>query len=303
MTVNDKHGRVSDEERRQFLKALGIGGAVAATGFTLDELRDVVSEESSDELAKRGEAIRESLTDGLDAELLVTEAAALADRIERVPKLGVPDDPGASMYKHLTEPGWRIDNHLANVGFFATAEANLPAFTPEHISSTTRELIRTGSLTTSLSDVSFDERRQTELVVDVVANSEQLAHWVPTWFYENAELNDDEPVQPENVPPLHRRAAAGALLWIDGLDWHLWQNEVLLTDQIVADAIRDVRAMLGGYYLFASAAEQLARGEITDEELTALITGSTAILIASQNDLAADAIYITDAMRASAGGV
>lgn len=298
--------RLSDEERRDFLKVLGVAGATAVGGsaaddVTLSDLREAVTVESAGELARRGEAIRNDLTGELDAALLESEMAGVAEAIERLPAVraaGVPDR-GESQYAELTNAAWRVDDHLAEVGFYASAEANLPRFRSDHIEATTRQLVHTESLATALSEVGFDERERTALVGNVVSRSDRLALWEPTWFLEEADI---EEVHPEFVASLHERAAAGGLHWIEGLDKFLRQNEVLLTDEMLDDGVADVRAMLGGFYVLADAARRLGRGELSDEELTALVSGSTAMLIASQTDLQYDLVRITDEMRAPRTG-
>ncbi|NEU55407.1 hypothetical protein [Halorussus sp. MSC15.2] len=306
MQGEQPYSRISDEERRKFLKVLGVASAAATGGsaiddVTLGDLRDLVAVESAGEFARRGEAIRNDLSGSLDAELLATEMAGVADAIadlSAVRAAGVPDR-GEELYAELTTPAWRIDDHLTEVGFYASAEANLPRFTSEHIERMTKQLVHTASLAETLSEVGFGEHEQTALVANVVSQADRLALWEPTWVLEEAPV---EEVNPDYVSPLQKRAASGALLWIDGLDKHLRQNQVLLTDELLDDGIADVRAMLGGFYLLSAAADRLGRGEISDEELTALVSGSTAMLIASQTDLQYDLVRITDEMRAPRTG-
>lgn len=307
MQTDYSANRITDQERRDFLKALGITGAIGVAGeFTLGDLRETVADEPTDELAAMGRAIRADLTGTLDASLLAGELSALATEIERLAAVRAAGIPGReeTLYGQLTDPAWNVERHLAEVGFFESAETNLPTFTPAHIASTTKELIRTESIAATLSELGFDEDEQTAMVMDVVNENQALAQWVPTRVYEDAELGvGEEYIDPETVAPLHRRAASGALLWIDGLDWHYWQNEVLLTDEILDAGLRDVKAMLGGFHLLSTAAEGLARGDISDEQLSALVTGSSAIMILNQLRLANDVARITDDVRAPRGGV
>lgn len=306
MTTEHTHSRLSDEERRKFLKTLGVAGAAATAGSslrdaTLSDLRELVTVESTGELARRGEAIRGDLAGELDAAVLASEMGGVADAIDRlsdVRAVGIPDR-GESLYAELTNAAWSIDEHLTEVGFYASAEANLPRFRPEHIEAMTKQLVTTESLGAALSEVGFDEHERTAVVANVVNQADRLALWEPTWVYEEAEVGE---VNPEHVAPLHERAADGALLWIDGLDKHLRQNEVLITDQMLDDGLADVRAMLGGFYLLSDAAERLANGEVSDAELTALVSGSTAMMIASQTDLQHDLVRVTDDMRAPRTG-
>ena len=306
MTQERTRTRLSDEERRNFLKVLGVAGAAAAGNaaaddVTLEGLREAVTVESTGELAAMGEAIRSDLTGELDADLLATEMAGVAgsiDRLSDVRAAGVPARD-EELYAELTDAAWTVADHLTEVGFYASAEANLPRFTADHVETTTRQLVNAESLGAALSEVGFDGRERTALVANVVTQADRLALWEPTWVFEEAEVGE---VNPEHVAPLHRRAAEGALLWIDGLDRHLRQNEVLLTDEMLDDGVADVRAMLGGFYLLSAAAERLGRGEVSDAELTALVSGSTAMMIASQTDLQYDVVRITDEMRAPRAG-
>lgn len=303
MTSEHAHSRLSDEERRDFLKALGVAGAAATGGAALDEvtlsdLREAVTVESTGELARRGEAIRGDLSGELDAELLGSEMAGVAGAIEQlsdVRAVGIPDRD-ESLYAELTNAAWRIDDHLTEVGFYASAEAHLPAYAADHIETTTKQLIHTESFGGMLSEIGFSESEQTALMANVVNNVEELALWQPGWAIEEANVDE---VNPDYVAPLHQRAAEGALLWIDGLDKHLRQKEVLITDGMLDDGVTDVRSMLGGFYLLSDAAERLARGDVADEDLTALVSGSTAMLIASQTDLQHDLVRISDEMRAA----
>lgn len=297
---NRRHG-ITDEKRRDLLKILGVAGAGAVgqdvTDVTLSDLQNAVSTGGSAELAERGRAIRSDLTGTLDTALLSAERESIAATIaglSEVREQGIPDR-GETLYEGLTDSAWPIEGHLTDAGFFASAEANLPRFGSAHIERAAKHLVSTGSLAAILSEVGFDESEQTALMANVASSADQLAYWEPTWSLEQSDI---EEVTPEYVPPLQRRAAGGALLWIDGLDKHLRQRKVLITDRMLDDGIRDVRAMLGGFYVLTTAAERLSRGEISDEELTALVSGSTATMIAAQNDLQADLVRISDEMRA-----
>jgi hypothetical protein len=183
------------------------------------------------------------------------------------------------------------------VGFFASAEENLPAFEPDHIEKTTRQLLNIDALPATLSEVGFGEQEQTALVVNIVNSREQLSWWMKTPDYPPAEAVDDGVVH-EYVAPLHQRAAEGSLLWTDGLDHFLWQREPLVTGEMIDRGLWDVKSMLGGYYLLGSAARDLGAGDIPDEHLTTLTTASTALMIIGQEFLINDVIRITDDKRA-----
>lgn len=307
MAIDFREKRLSDEERREFLKVLGVAGAIATGGSAIEEvsladLRDAVALESAAGLSKRGEAIRNEVSGDLDASILATGLDGVAGAIERLPEIqasGLPEAADGATFERLTDPAWAVEEHLAEVGFFGAAEENLPLFSADHIASATKELIRTEALASTLADIGFSDRERTAMVANAVANNAHLSRWAPVRFYEETDVED---VVSAYVPPLHRRAAGGVLLWIDGLDRHLAQNRVLVTDDLLARGLWDVKAMLGGFYLLTAAAEGLAREDIPDGQLTALLTGSTAIMIISQMDLKQDLVYITDDMRAPRTG-
>ena len=151
------HRTVTDEDRRDFLKALGLSGAIAV-GATIPELRDAVTIHSSGELAERGQAIRSEVTGTVDTGLLTEAMAGVEHSISQLPAVYREGIPGRNeaLYSQLSASGWEIDSHQADVGFYAAAEANLPRFTPEHIETVLRQLIHTESLAAALDAVGFD---------------------------------------------------------------------------------------------------------------------------------------------------
>jgi len=293
---------VDERDRRNFLKVLGAtGGVAAASEFSLSDLRGTVGGESAAELATIGEAIRADLAGGLDADLLSSAVAGVESAVAELPALraaGFPDERGTA-YQELTDPAWEAYHHLAEVGLFASAERHLPEFTPEHVRATATELVRTEFATAALSDLGFDERERTAVVVDAVTENHRLAHWVST-----ASLPaDPEGYDPADVAPLHQRALGGGLLWIDELDQQLWQREVLLTEAMLDRGLWDVKRILGGTYLVVDAARDLAGAEeLSDSQLTAALAGGSALAIRGQEALETDLFRISDAERAPMGG-
>lgn len=282
-------------QRRDLASALevDIGGNESVTW---DELAGRVDATSDPAFASMGEEIRADLAGQLDETLLETLLEALERELRRLPDVravGVPDEPGGN-YKAVAEPGWRLYDHLLEVGFFESLDETLPRFSADHIERTARELVGTESLSSALGEVGFDETEKTALLVAVANNNERLARWVPS-----NQIPEGVEFDTTNVPPLHQRAMGGALLWIDGLDRHLWQYEPLVTEAILDDAAWYAKALLGGIYVTATAAHDLATTEsFADETVTAAFTGAAAIQIVSQEDLLQDVFYITDEMRA-----
>lgn len=299
--VHSNRTDLPDGDRRAFLRALGVGGAAAAGGVTFDELRAAVDAERSGSFAAMGESIRSDLSGRLDPSLLGDELSNVAAGIERLPALaaaGTLDEPG-DVYHELAAPAWTVYDHLAATGFFGSAEENLPRFSEEHVAASARRIVHARAVEAALSDAGFGDEEMVALVSNVVTNAGRLSSWVPT-----SDLpRDATGFDPAHVAPLHQRAIGGALLWIDELDQHLWQRRRLITDEMVAAGLDDVKVMLGGTYLVARAAHDVAGpNELSDGALAATLTAGAALAIVGQEDVAADLFRITDGMRAPRGG-
>lgn len=291
--------QVTREDERKLTKTLGIDAEEEA--MTLAEMRAAVEAETDPEFASLGEAMRRDLEGRLDANLLERELENIAEQVARLPEVreqGIPDGEREpeSLYRDVAEPGWRVYDHLLDVGFFDSVDVNSPRFESDHIRHTAQGFIESDALTDELADAGFDDHEQRVLMMNVTNNDNRLARWVPT-----AQIPDGVEFNVEDVPPLHQRAMGGALLWIRTFDVHLWQKQVLITEQMLDDAIWDVKAMLGGLYLMTRAALEIADGgtdELTDSQLTAALTAGAAISIINQEDICRDAYRITDEMRA-----
>lgn len=301
--VNVTRPQSKTDEQKQLAERLGAEDAAVDDGLTLSELQSAVDPEISDEFATMGAVIREDLEETLDTKLINAVLADLEVQINRLPEVrdaGVPDgdmEP-ERLYEELVEPGWRLYDHLLDIGFFESVDRNAPRFSAKHILDTGHGLLEAEPLTRELERVGFDEGEQLALMANVVNSDTQLERWVPT-----AEIPYDvDEFDVENVPPLHQRASGGSLLWIQTLDVHLWQKEVLLTEEILDDGYWDVKGMLGGLYLLALAAREIAtegrERSLTDGQLMAALTGSAAIMIVKQQDICHDVFYITEEMRA-----
>lgn len=295
--MTDAH--ITTEGQRQLARTLGVDRVDEGDQLTLERLRESVDGEADPEFASMGEAIRSDLTGKLDTELLETELENLSAQLDRLPEVreqGIPDgetEPEV-LYRELVEPGWRVYDHLVEVDFFESLEANLPQFSPEHIEETAHELIGSDALVDELESLGFDERERLALVMDVVNNNSRLARWVPA-----KDIPEGVEFDVEHVPPLHQRAAGGILLWINALDVHLWQKRILITDEILDDGYWDIKAMLGGFALLTKAALEVAEDdELSDAQLTAAITASAAIMIVNQEEICKHMFWITEEMRA-----
>jgi hypothetical protein len=283
--------------QQELAENLGVSGVSERP--TLDEIRESIDAETDPEFASMGEAIRSDLSGRLDADLLDEELSNMATQLDRLPAVreaGIPEgerEPEV-LYRELVEPGWRVYDHLLEVGFFDAVEENLPRFSAEHIEHTAHELIRADPLTSALAGIGFDDHEQTALLMNVANNNTRLAQWVPT-----KEIPAGVEFDVSKVPPLHQRAAGGSLLWINALDVHLWHNEVLITEEILDDGYWHVKALLGALYVMSEAAREIAEGgSLTDAQLTAALSGSAAMMIVNQDEIMKEMFWITEEMRA-----
>lgn len=290
---------ITADDRSQLAETLGISRSEIGDRPTLAELRRTVETSSDPEFASMGEAIRSDLSGRLDDEFLAAQLDDLEEQIGRLPDVreaGVPDGETEpeTLYREVVQPAWRIYDHLVDAGFFESVEEQLPRFTPEHIERTGHELVQLDSLSEELDALGFEEREKTVLVMNVVNNNTRLARWVPT-----KDIPDAVEFDVEHVPPLHKRAMGGALLWINSMDVHLWQKEVLVTEEILDDGFWDIKAMLAGVYLISRAALDVAEeGTLTDSELAAALSGGAAIAIVNQEEICKDVYWITEEDRA-----
>ncbi len=290
---------ITDRERARLASAFDVGSEP-----TVDELRALVEGATDPRFASMGSAIRDDLTGSLDADLVESSLAALETALaeaESVREAGVPErfgdgDAGIErLYRELVDPVRELFRHLEAIGFFESAEENLPAFTPEVIDHAARGLLTTPALAEGLSACGFDEHERTALLLDVVSNDVRLSRWVP-----RREIPDGVEFTVEFVPSLHHRAIGGGLLWVNALDRHLVQKRILLTESIVDDAFWRTKAILGGIYVFCRGVHAVAaeEGELTDDGLVAALTGGSALAIVNQEELMQEAFWLHEEKRA-----
>lgn len=299
---NTNRPQVTAEDQRELVENLGVRQSATSERPTLAELRDAIDAQTDPKFASMGEAIRKDLSRTLDENLIAEELENMEAQLGRLPEVreqAIPDGEMEAdvLYRELIEPGWRVYNHLVDVGFFESVEANLPRFTPAHIEHTAHELIQAEPLTDPLNELGFTEHEQTVLMMNVANNNTRLSRWVPT-----REIPEGVEFDVSNVPPLHQRAMGGALLWINALDDHLWNKKILITEDILDDGYWDIKALLGGLYVMSQAAREIAaeedNRELTDAQLTAALSASAAMMIVNQEEIMLDMYWITEEMRA-----
>jgi len=171
--VNVTRPQSKTDEQKQLAERLGAEDATVDDGLTLSELQSAVDPEISDEFATMGAVIREDLEETLDTKLINAVLADLEVQINRLPEVrdaGVPDgdmEP-ERLYEELVEPGWRLYDHLLDIGFFESVDRNAPRFSAKHILDTGHGHLEAEPLTREVERVAFDAGEQLALMANVV---------------------------------------------------------------------------------------------------------------------------------------
>lgn len=299
MVRHTKEHHVTDEERRDFLKALGVGGAVIAGGTGLQEVRDAMATSSTAELPAIGQAIQSDLTGAMNAEFIADQQGALVTAASELPaavERGLPVAEPRHEFGAVEEAGRPIYDHLAEVGFFESTTDHLPAFEPSYLNTAVKTFVGSEMLTDSLARFGMAGTTGVDLLAEVVANAQELSdyHWIATDEIPRTEIEFGE-----YIPSMTQGAAGGALLWLKDLDHHLWSHEVLLTEEILSDAGWHGQSMAAGFDLMAEGAKAIASEEsaYNEKELTALLSTGFAVQAISQGLLPQDVYWVTEEMR------
>jgi len=150
------------EEEAQLAEHLGVEDSVIDENLTLSTLKSAIEGEIDDEFASMGEAIRDDLEESLDAALLDSALSELETQIDRLPEFreaGIPDGKREPerLYRELIEPGWRLYDHLVDVGFFESVDENAVRFSAEQIRNTGHGLVEANPLMSEIEEIGFDE--------------------------------------------------------------------------------------------------------------------------------------------------
>lgn len=299
--VNERIGQrhVPEEDRRRFLKALGLGSAVAVGSATLDDVTQAVSEATAGELASIGQEIQADLGGSLDAALLAEHQAAF---VESAGALGsaayeVPEEGPSDEFAAVAQAGQPVVDHLADVGFFESTTQRIPTLTPSYLETASKAFVGSAALTAPLEAIGLVNGEGVDLIATVVANAEDLSthHWVAT-----DEIPREQIERGEFIPSMTRAATEGTLLWLGDLDHHLWQKQPLITEDVLADATWHARSMAAGFQLMAEGARAVANGaeDVAGEELAALLTTGFAVQAISSALLPQDVYWLTEGKRA-----
>lgn len=290
---------VPEEDRRRFLKVLGLGSAVAVGGATLDDVTRAVPETTAGELAPIGQEIQADLGGSLDATLLATQQETFVESTNLLGSAAyeLSAEGPRDEFATVADAGQPIVDHLAEVGFFESTTQHVPALTPSYLETAAKTFVGSEALTAPLEDIGLVDGEGVDLVATVIANAEDLStyHWVATDAIPRQQVE-----RGEFIPPMTRAASEGVLLWLADLDAHLWQKQPLVTDDILADASWHARSMAAGLQLVTEGARAVAEetASLSDGELAALLTTGFAVQAISSALLPQDVYWITEEKRA-----
>lgn len=294
--------RVPEEDRREFLKTLGIAGTVSATGITLAEVQDAMGTEtkSPPQLAETAEAISTEIGGALDAGLLEHQTDQLASAAATLPQVtdrGFPEQP-RNDFGAIAEAGRPIHDHLIDTGFFEVSSEHLPEFHPEFLKTTVETFVGSPHGTEPLEAMDLTHGEGVDLVATVIANAADLEDY--NWVASD-DISSDTLEDVASVPPITQAAAGGALLWLEDLDDHIWRRKVLLTEPILADAVWYGQSLGAGYYLMSEAARYVAdpAEDFDAVSIGAMLATGVAIQEIAQSLLPRDVYWITEDMRDS----
>jgi hypothetical protein len=254
---------------------------------------------ASEELAPIGEAIRADLAGSIDAGLIASQQAALgatASELSVALERGLPSEAPRSEFASVAAAGWPVYEHLGEVGFWESTTSHLPEFSPEYLNTAVNAFVASEGLTGVLESFEFVGGQPVDVIASVIGSAQELSefHWAAT-----DEIPREELEFGDFVPPMTQGAAGGALLWLDDIDQHLWTHEVLLTEDILADAVWHGQAMAAGFQLMAEGAKVIGNeeGSLSDAELGGLLSTGFAVQALSQGTLPADVYWVTEGMR------
>jgi len=291
---------IDDETRRTLLKSLGVAGSVAVGSASLGQVRAAMATpERSESLASTGAALHDELGDSLDAEALRDHAesfAAATRHLGTIHDAGVPEERRED-FLPVAEAGRPIVDHLVETGFYERTNEELPNFDTNYVSESVNRFASESALAAPLEELGFEDGDGVDLLASVSDKKAELQdqHWIGTDAVTRKMVGYGE-----HVPAMTRGADEGSLLWLQDLDTFLWQNAVLVTEDIYTDAVWYARAMAAGFHLVTHGAIAAAEEEDTydDEQLAALLSVGFAIQAICDPTILQEVYWIRDGERA-----
>jgi len=302
MSQGYEQRQVDDEERRDLLKAIGVAGAVTVGGASVDGIREQMSgTTAASELAPVGKAINSDLAGELNATLIASQQSQIAtatSELSAALEKGIPEAAPREEFAAVAEAGRPMYEHLKEVGFFESTTEHLPEFNPSYLDNAVTTFVGSEALSGTLNGFEFVGGEPVDILATVIGNAEQLAesHWISNEAILRAEMEGGQ-----YIPPMTMSAAGGALLWLGDIDQHLWNRQVLMTEDIVADAVWHGQALGTGIHVMAEGAKAIAEenAALSDAELAGVLTTGFAVQAISQGLLPQDVYWISEEMRDS----
>jgi len=290
---------VDEKTRRELLRFLGVTGAVAATSPSLGRVRAAMTPpEGSDALASTGRSIRAELGGSLEPETLRSHADSFADaarELNGVGDKGVPETERDD-FGPVAAAARPIVDHLENGEFYEVTNDSLPDFTADYIDASVERVASDAALAAPLSDLGFEDGDGVDLLAAVVDRSTEIAenHWIGS-VRVSREMISPGDVVPDPTLGCHE----GTVLWLQDIDEYLWQNAVLATDEVYADAVWYARAMAAGFHLVTEGAIAAAEddADYDDEQLAAQLSVGFAVQTICDPGLLQDVYWLRDDER------
>jgi hypothetical protein len=292
---------IDDETRRELLRFLGVAGAISGGSSTLAQVSAAMTPpDDSEALASAGRTIRQDIGDSLDAETLRTHAdsfASAASALGDIGDRGVPETQRED-FAPVASAGRPIVEYLESEGFYATTNDDLPEFSTDYIDDSVARFASEEALAAPLADLGFADGSGVDMLATVVDKSAEIAdqHWIGN------DRVDREMISPGDVVPDPTLGChEGSLLWLQDIDEYLWQNAVLVTEDVYADAVWYARAMTAGFHLVTSGAIAAAEddGTYDDEQLAALLSVGFAGQTICDPGILQEVYWLRDDERAS----
>jgi hypothetical protein len=256
-----------------------------------EDISQPVAQDAKDELAAAGEALAAAVGPTVDGSSLSADATATAEGLSAITEIAHDDLTPAleAQYRDVAASADAVVSHLVSAEFFAAVDEELPPFDADFLG----DCLVHGLHSAEADDATVFE---TAGVADDLADLVSEAHAHTDEIEENVRW---EPDKPEKVSPMTTRGVTeGTVDWLDDLGRHLWMSEVLLSEEMLADASTHTRGLGSALLLVAHGASGLADDDTAPEDAVAEVVAGIALQTYHHRRIPEDLSWITDEMRA-----
>jgi hypothetical protein len=254
------------------------------------DVRDSVEQATKDELAAAGRELAAAVGDDVGGATVAADATAMAEELSGLTEVTHDDLTPAleNRYREVAGSADAVVSHLVSAAFFEAVDEVMPPFDADFVA----DCLVHGLHSAEAADASvFETAGVAADLADLV--SEALGH--------TAEIEENvrwEPDKPEKVSPMTTRGVTeGTVDWLDDLGRHLWMSEVLLSEEMLADASTHTRGLGSALLLVARGASGLV-DDTAPENAAAQVVAGIALQTYHHRRIPEDLSWITDEMRA-----